>query len=72
MHFNAALIVLLAAAIGVTAGELEDRTYKLKEGKPPVCAELCFQKAIKSSQCGNQKHYLRNLKKNYDWGCLCK
>ncbi|KAK8055595.1 hypothetical protein PG993_000822 [Apiospora rasikravindrae] len=68
MHFNAAFIALLAAAAGVNAATLEDRT-----SGPPPCAELCFKKAISVSQCQNQKHYIRNLwVKKSNWECLCK
>ncbi|KAK7941303.1 uncharacterized protein PG986_013690 [Apiospora aurea] len=68
MHFNAAFIALLAAAAGVNASTLEDRNLG-----PPQCAELCFKKAIESSQCQNQKHYIRTLwLKKANWECLCK
>ncbi|KAK8050694.1 hypothetical protein PG994_012424 [Apiospora phragmitis] len=68
MHFNAAFIALLAAAAGVGASTIEDRNLN----GPPLCAELCFKKAVEASQCKNQKHYIRNLWKKYPWECLCK
>lgn len=69
MHFNTAFVALLAAAAGANAAVIEDRTFK--QGAP-LCAELCFKKAIKGSQCQSQKNYIRNLFKNYNWECLCK
>lgn len=70
MHFNAAFLALLAAAAGANAGTIEDRTYN--KGGAPVCAQLCFQKAVEGSECKVQKHYIRTLFKNYNWECLCK